>query len=277
MTVVNVHTGEIVETSTALRALDPAEIDAARDPGAFVVLACERAKAWLAEALDKVRPEDIAEFKSQAEAIRVYTVQKNLGKDAQLSATEIVRRAERGLGLAIRRGQAEGSIRSRETPPKGPSGPYVRERGGRLEQVQAAVREHDDGLISPRQFFDNNSQSMSETYAVTDGVTDEQFESALTEAKAEGNLSRANVVRKAKRENPRPAGRPEHLRKTRHHDANRIVAEIVNGLEGYVMAAALIDVDQIDRSQTEQWSSSLSKSLQSLNRLNRQLKELDLP
>jgi hypothetical protein len=43
------------------------------------------------------------------------------------------------------------------------------------------------------------------------------------------------------------------------------------------MAAALIDVDQIDRSQTEQWSSSLSKSLQSLNRLNRQLKELDLP
>ena len=47
MTAVNVHTGEIMEPSTALRALDPAEIDAARDPGAFVVLACERANRAL--------------------------------------------------------------------------------------------------------------------------------------------------------------------------------------------------------------------------------------
>ena len=36
--------------------------------------------------------------------------------------------------------------------------------------------------------------------AITDGVSDEQFEEALTEAKSEGNLSRANVVRKLKGE-----------------------------------------------------------------------------
>lgn len=33
---------------------------------------------------------------------------------------------------------------------------------------------------------------------MTDGVSDEQFEEALTQAREEGNLSRANVARKAK-------------------------------------------------------------------------------
>ena len=57
--------------------------------------------------------DQIAELKSQAEAIRVYTMSKQLGKDAELSATEIVRRAERGIGLAIRRGQEDGLIQTR--------------------------------------------------------------------------------------------------------------------------------------------------------------------
>lgn len=41
--------------------------------------------------------------------------------DAQLSATEIVRRAERGIGVAIRRGQENGTTRrqdSRGSPTK---------------------------------------------------------------------------------------------------------------------------------------------------------------
>src|SRR5262249_47258596 len=46
-------------------------------------------------------------------------------------------------------------------------------------------------------------------YAMTDGVSDTDFEDAIGEAKAEGNLSRANVVRKVRRrrgEPPAPAG-----------------------------------------------------------------------
>ena len=57
--------------------------------------------------------ERIAEIKSQAEAVRVYSTQKQLGKDAQLAAAEIVRRAERGIGVAIRRGQQTGEIARR--------------------------------------------------------------------------------------------------------------------------------------------------------------------
>lgn len=37
-------------------------------------------------------------------------------------------------------------------------------------------------------------------YAMSDGVTDDEFEEALDQAKAEGNLSRANVVRRVKGE-----------------------------------------------------------------------------
>ena len=89
---------------------DPDIIERAADPGEFVVQACEWAKAWLAEALEHGEIEQIAELKSQAEAVRVYTAQKQLGKDAQLAAAEIVRRAERGIGVAIRRGQQDGQI-----------------------------------------------------------------------------------------------------------------------------------------------------------------------
>ena len=75
--------------------------------------ACQRAKAWLREALEHGEIEQIAEIRSQAEAIRVYTTQKQLGTDAQLAAAEIVRRAERGIGVTIRRGQQDGEIAKR--------------------------------------------------------------------------------------------------------------------------------------------------------------------
>ena len=66
----------------ALRA-DPAAVEQAADPAGFVVQACERAKAWLREVLEHGEIEQIAEIKSQAEAVRAYTTQKQLGTDAQ--------------------------------------------------------------------------------------------------------------------------------------------------------------------------------------------------
>ena len=82
-------------------AADPQFVERAADPAGFVVAACERARAWLREALEQGQIEQVAELKSQAEAVRVYTAQKQLGKDAQLAAAEIVRRAERGTDGAI--------------------------------------------------------------------------------------------------------------------------------------------------------------------------------
>src|SRR5262249_11788859 len=104
--------GRVMTADLALT-VGPEAIERAADPGEFVVQACERAKAWLTEALEHGEIEQIAEIKSQAEAVRVYTAQKQLGKDAQLAAAEIVRRAERGIGMAIRRGQQSGEIAKR--------------------------------------------------------------------------------------------------------------------------------------------------------------------
>jgi hypothetical protein len=53
------------------------------------------------------------EWKAKGAAIQELTKQLQLGKDMQLDAAEFVRRAERGLGVAIREGQLDGSILSR--------------------------------------------------------------------------------------------------------------------------------------------------------------------
>jgi hypothetical protein len=176
-------------------AADPDVIERSADPAGFVVQACERAKAWLREALEHGEIEQIAEIKSQAEAIRAYTTQKQLGKDAQLAAAEIVRRAERGIGVAIRRGQQDGEIAKRGDH-RGHGAPDV--RGGNLND------RYGDHLGSPGLFF-RHGDERADTYAMTDGVSDTDFEDAIAEAKAEGNLSRANIVRKIRQQRRTPS------------------------------------------------------------------------
>jgi hypothetical protein len=180
-------------------AADPQVVDRSADPAGFVVAACERAKAWLRQALEHGEIEQIAEIKSQAEAVRVYTAQKQLGKDAQLAAVEIVRRAERGIGLAIRRGQHNGQIARRgERGSRGAPGVHGGNPGDR----------RGDHLGSPASFF-RHGDERADAYAMTGGVCDTDFEGALGEARSEGNLSRANVVRKIRQRHgdpPAPGG-----------------------------------------------------------------------
>jgi len=173
------------------------EIERAADPAAYVIAACERAKTWLAHALEHGGIDQIVEMKSQAEAIRVYTMSKQLGQDAQLSAAEIVRRAERGIGLAIRKGQAEGTMARPGMVPPSTQKPFERVRRGVREIVSPPRRPHvrDANLRSPREFLASGSES-AQTYAVTDGVSDEEFEAAIGQARREGNMSRANVIRR---------------------------------------------------------------------------------
>jgi len=57
-------------------------------------------------------------------------------------------------------------------------------------------------------------------------------------------------------------------------DSNRIVRETVSSAEGCAFGLNLIDYQELDRSQIEEWTSSLSESIRALNRLNTKLKEL---
>lgn len=300
-------------TDLALIAGDTSALERAADPAEFVVLACERAKEWLKQAVEHGEIDQIVEVKSQAEAIRIYTTQKQLGKDAELAAAEIVRRAERGIGVAIRKGQEEGSIRrqgqgSTGTPPRA-----NRERG-------------DTQLSSPTDYLPQHELSGgghgAGVYDVTDDVTDEQFEEAIEEAKSEKNLSRANVVRKVKEsgaltkqsvelrlEQIRKLAETGHhsngiakklgvtaryvrdlanqngiplpdaiLGRTRHVDANRVLQESVTTLEGLVIGLSLIEdqMDQLDPEQVKEWAISFGASVRSLNRFRKQLEEMAL-
>ena len=128
---------------------------------------------------------------------------RTLGQDPSAPSAEplctrhVVRRAERGIGLAIRKGQAAGviakpgDIGGKPTPGIHGSGP----RGSRAEH-----------LDRPAHVASESKAAVSDFYQMTDGVSDEQFDEAIDEAideaKDEQNLSRANVVRKvrAKRE-----------------------------------------------------------------------------
>lgn len=167
-------------------AADPAAVERAADPAAFIVDACERAKSWLAVVLEQGDIESIVECKSQAEAIRVYTMSRQLGKDAQLSATEIVRRAERGIGVAIRRGQEQGTIRDRGNP------------SPKVDQVENSPPSPTDYATKGELYGGGNGGKVG-IYALTDGVSNEDFEEALAEARGEGNLTRSNLVRKIQR------------------------------------------------------------------------------
>src|SRR5690606_25363696 len=131
-----------------------------------------------------------------AATLRTATVQKQLGKDAELAATELVRRAERAIGQGIRAGQEAGEIADRGYKGK-PSSPYTRIRNGAEEHIQPQVPDTITTLPSPRDFL-GHAQERVDVYAMTDDVSEEEFEQAISDAKDEGNLSRANVVRHIK-------------------------------------------------------------------------------
>jgi hypothetical protein len=260
-----------MSTDLALAA-DPSIVERAADPAEFVIQACERAKAWLREALDHGEIDQIVECKSQAEAIRVYTMSKQLGKDAELAATEIVRRAERGIGLATRRGQAEGTIR-RHGENHGHGGDY--ERNGKT--VHVAVRPVDN-KVSPGEYAGNGNARVA-TYVMTDGVSDEDFEEAVSDARGEGNLSRANLVRKIQARKP-PAPLPQ--RNTKRHPGGRkphadTLLHCVLQLQGTVERLAIELSGGLDESvsptQAGNWADDLTKVIRPLSHLRIQLKE----
>lgn len=169
------------ETTTELVPItSPDEIASLPDEqrGAMITRALVESKSWLAVATTATDPTPIANFKAWAATVAEMTRQKGLAEDIQLDALEMVRRAERGIGVAIRNGQEAGELRKGGRYPSNFSGP--------------------EKLNSPSDFFTGGG-TQAETYAMTDGVTDEQFDEVLDNARAEGNLSRANVSRKARR------------------------------------------------------------------------------
>ena len=117
-----------------------------------------------------------------------FSKRLDLSKDLRLESDMQVRRWERALGTAIREGQERGEISGRGTHGNHQNGHTV----GRSSDTVSSARPSD--FASPGEL--NGGKSSVGIYALTDNATDDQFESALTSARDEGNVSRANVVRK---------------------------------------------------------------------------------
>lgn len=286
-------------------ATNPVSIEQATDPAQFVVVACENAKHWLAQAIERGEIDPMIEMKSQAEAIRIYTQQRQIGHDAEMAAAEIVRRAERGIGLAVKAGQERGEI----------ADPHARST---WRNQHGGGQRHDVAPPSPETFFANHGER-TDAYVMAE-ADDTTFEEIIDQAKDEGNLSRANIVRKVKDE-PSPlksreaikarkrrmvelaiAGHtsgqiakdlgvsPEtvrtyaldegveipadrHTSRARHIDPNRVIEETVIGVDSHTTALSLLEGrwDDVDADRAMGWAGTLGQSMKQLRDLHREL------
>lgn len=174
------------ETQTTTATTDVAMLDTLDAAGREVAVTSmlDQARQWLERAKESTAPaQDVAEFRAFVATVAEAAKQKKLSQDIQMDAVEMVRRSERALGLAVRQGQEAGEISRRET------------RVFHSNQHGEGKAPMDALPISPKTYFSSRKE-YDDSYAMTDRVTDEQFETALESAKSEGNLSRRNVVAK---------------------------------------------------------------------------------
>lgn len=169
--------------ATNMAALDTLDIEA-REVAITGML--DQARTWLAHAVESSAPaQDIADFKAFVATAADAARRLKVSKEIQVDAEVMVRRTEHALVTAIRDGQVAGEIETQSE---------ARARAGRNQTA-------DSGLIPkprPTDFEPNLYSNGSQLLQMADGVSHEDFETALTEAKSEGNVSRANVVRKVR-------------------------------------------------------------------------------
>lgn len=159
------------------------------DPSSAVAVTSylEQAKTWLATAVEQTGPGQIARAKAEIATAAEAAKQLGLTREIQEDAVEMLRRAEFAVGKSIRKGQDDGTILRQGE---------VRTAG--FGEDRSQTRNFDKAR--PTDFAKGHEltgvHGAGGIYSMVDGVDTDTFESALTAARDEGNLSRANVVRK---------------------------------------------------------------------------------
>lgn len=164
---------------------------------ASVVTVLENAKTWLATAVEMTGPEEIAAAKAHIRTAETYARELHLSKDIQQDAQEMVRRAEYALGRSIRKGQEAGTIETLAEARR--RAVLTREVGaGRADQsaLDTSIKPKATDYATHGELYKSSGDGIMDLAAAPEHVID----AALDEAKAEGNLSRANVVRKVKQQ-----------------------------------------------------------------------------
>lgn len=301
--------GRVLDRSEGERPILPAPVESVpalpdvvnlgtyMDPASHIIVSCERVKSWLAGILDEGRIEEILAVKSRAESLCAYAKQKKLGDNADFAAAEIVRRAERCVGLAIRKGQKEGRINKKSQ--------ILYPCPGDTAAGTGRIRVSDFGL--------SRSDLATSIYPLVDGVSDSQFEGAIQDARDERNLSRANVIRRVKGPRGRDrwdqladlavAGYTSHqiaeklevhrstvkkkaaergieiradcvMSRSRSLKSDRVLREFVDTLESLAPSCELINITSLSPKVVRECVPIMVDSMKTLRRLERCLKEI---
>lgn len=272
-----------------------------------------QAKGWLATAVEQATPEQVANAKAEVATLSEATKQLGLSRDIRQDAQEMVRRAEYVLGKAIRKGQAEGTVRNRGYA--GPQRAHIRNG----KQIRGSTRGHVGlpEITSPTTLVSGASE-LTDVYKLADGVEPEQFEAGLAEAKEEGDLTRANVTRKVfARVNRAPMGRTKRsaiiaelagqghsspqiadhvglstetvreiardysieinadkvVGKRRQINFTAAVESAVTELDNWSSSLSIIDFTEVDLTEADEWVASLTASSKELRRFIERIRE----
>lgn len=237
------------------------------------------AYSWLSRAVASTDtdPMHVKEVRAYAYTISEATKQRDLSRSIQLDAQEMARRADYALGKAIRDGQQPGEN-------------HTVARNGEIGNGRESSSVHSTKLNKITDF-----SSHSELYgrgngilALADNASPAEFEEALTEAKAEGNLSRANLVRKVspERHDSEPdvidvdsetvdveTGEVVEETPKRLNRSMRICATTVGDLETTMTLLSYIDYESITTTQARDWAARLEEPMKALRKFNNQIQK----
>jgi len=150
------------------------------------------------------------------------------------------------VGELVRQGQEEGTIRTRAD-------------SHRSDQLGRAEVENAKDAIGASSWSDvTDVRRLAE-------ATPADFDTAIDEAKAEGNLSRANVVRKVKGEAPKPE-RSEWHHKKRHIDPLRIAERLAEELDAATTGLDLVPDGYLPTERKLELVTSINQSIDTIRK-----------
>lgn len=235
------------------------------------------AYSWLSRAVASTDtdPMHVKEVRAYAYTISEATKQRDLSRSIQLDAQEMARRADYALAKAIRDGQQPGEN-------------HTVARNGEIGKNHSNVRSANGEYLRRVSDFIATSKEQTDLKRLADNASPDEFENALAEAKVEGNLSRANLVRKVSPEHrdSEPdvidvdsetvdveTGEVVEETPKRLNRSMRICATTVGDLETTMTLLSYIDYESITTTQARDWAARLEEPMKALRKFNNQIQK----
>lgn len=249
---------------------------------------CAAVEAW-AETCSSV-PE-LRDATNKLAAIDEYLIRTSVSGRSRVAAA--MRRLEVRIGKLLGPSEVganqhtQGGVQ-RDEPLSPQQRHAFREMAAHEDEVEAVIAEStDDKPASRRSVMDRIKNAKAKNPVPTgSGKSRAELDAKATKAKqmaAEGYTSRQIAAEIGISVEHMSAYRRRHdfevpadavIGRSRRVDSNRVVNESVQSLEGIVLGLALVDFDDLDPAQIDDWATSLTTSLRTLSKFSRRIKEM---